>query len=106
MELLSVNVGLPREITYQGKMIQSRIFKAPVQGPVRVKGLNLKGDRHADLAVHVRHHEHRVTIADITRLDTSTKADLKAMCRGMEVTALSESRRGYFRGRIEQSANS
>jgi MOSC domain-containing protein YiiM len=52
MKILSVNVGLPREISHQGRMIRTGIFKAPVAGRVRVNALNIAGDRQADLTVH------------------------------------------------------
>ena len=52
MELLSVNVGLPREVTWKGKRVLTGIFKDPVSGPVRVRATNLDGDRQADLSVH------------------------------------------------------
>jgi MOSC domain-containing protein YiiM len=52
MKLLSVNVGLPREIEWKGKIVRTSIFKEPVSGRVRVKKLNLEGDQQSDLAVH------------------------------------------------------
>ena len=201
---------------HEGKMIQSGIFKVPVEGPVRVNALNLAGDRQADLTVHggpnkaiyvypsehydfwrkeiphdefawgsfgenlntegllekhlnigdrlcigsvelavseprlpcyklnvkfqrddmvkrflksrrtgfycavlregiisagdaihyLSRDENRVTVAEITRLYAFDKTDLEAMRRAMEVKALSESWRGYFRRRVEKTANS
>jgi MOSC domain-containing protein YiiM len=52
MKVLSVNVGLPVDITVGDKIIQTGIFKKPVSGPVRVRSLNMDGDRQADLTVH------------------------------------------------------
>jgi MOSC domain-containing protein YiiM len=52
MKLLSVNVGLPREIEWKGKLVRTSIFKAPVLGRVRVTQLNLEGDQQSDLSVH------------------------------------------------------
>jgi MOSC domain-containing protein YiiM len=52
MKLLSVNVGLPREIEWKEKVVRTSIFKAPVTGPVRVAKLNLDGDQQSDLSVH------------------------------------------------------
>jgi len=52
MRLLSVNVGLPREVEWQGRTILTSIFKEPVSGPVGVRRLNLDGDRQSDLTVH------------------------------------------------------
>lgn len=52
MTLISVNVGLPREVLYRGKTVKTGIFKHPVAGRVQVRRLNLDGDRQADLSVH------------------------------------------------------
>jgi MOSC domain-containing protein YiiM len=52
MKVISVNVGLPREIPVGDRMVATGIFKEPVAGPVRVRTLNLEGDRQADLSVH------------------------------------------------------
>jgi MOSC domain-containing protein YiiM len=52
MKLISVNVGLPREITAGGKIVRTSIWKNPVQGRVHVSTLNLDGDQQFDLSVH------------------------------------------------------
>jgi MOSC domain-containing protein YiiM len=52
MNLLSVNTGLPREVTWHGKIVTTGIFKQPVNGRVALSKLNLDGDRQADLRVH------------------------------------------------------
>jgi MOSC domain-containing protein YiiM len=52
MKLLSINVGLPREVQWKGRTILTGIFKEPVEGTVKVRSLNLDGDRQADLTVH------------------------------------------------------
>ena len=52
MNLLSINVGLPQEIPWQGKVVRTSIFKSPVSGNVRVSKLNLAGDQQSDLSVH------------------------------------------------------
>jgi MOSC domain-containing protein YiiM len=52
MKLLSVNVGLPREVEWKGKVVRTSIFKAAVAGRVRVAQLNLDGDQESDLTVH------------------------------------------------------
>jgi MOSC domain-containing protein YiiM len=52
MKLLSVNVGLPREIEWKGKVVRTPIFKAPVPGRIRVAKLNVEGDQQSDLTVH------------------------------------------------------
>jgi MOSC domain-containing protein YiiM len=52
MKLLSVNVGLPREVEWNGKMVRTSIFKEPVAGRVRVSRLNIDRDQQSDLTVH------------------------------------------------------
>ena len=47
-----MNVGLPRQVTWRGRVITTAIFKEPVAGRVAVRALNLDGDRQADLTVH------------------------------------------------------
>lgn len=52
MKIISLNVGLPRDVTSRGKIVTTGIFKEPVNGPVMMRRLNLDGDRQADLTVH------------------------------------------------------
>ena len=52
MKIVSVNVGLPREIAWKGTSVSTGIFKSPVEGLVPIKQLNLRGDQQADLTVH------------------------------------------------------
>jgi len=52
MNVLSINVGLPRIVEYHGEPVATGIFKTPVSGTVKVGDLNLEGDRQADLRVH------------------------------------------------------
>lgn len=52
MKLVSVNVGLPREVTWRGEQTTTAIYKQPVGGRVALRKLNLDGDRQADLTVH------------------------------------------------------
>jgi MOSC domain-containing protein YiiM len=52
MKIVSVNVGLPREVTWQGKVVTTGIFKEPVDGPIIMRKVNLDGDAQADLSVH------------------------------------------------------
>jgi MOSC domain-containing protein YiiM len=52
MQVMSVNVGLPREVVWKGRTVVTGIFKEAVEGRVAVKRLNLEGDRQADLTVH------------------------------------------------------
>ena len=50
--LLSVNVGLPKNVSWQGKTVFTGVFKDPVVGPRRVGKLNVDGDGQGDLAGH------------------------------------------------------
>jgi len=50
--LLSVNVGLPRDIAWKGRTVHTAIWKTPVDGRCRVGRLNLDGDGQGDLAGH------------------------------------------------------
>jgi ferredoxin-NADP reductase/MOSC domain-containing protein YiiM len=50
--LLSVNVGLPRDIPWGGRTVHTSIWKEPVQGRRRVRRLNIDGDGQGDLAGH------------------------------------------------------
>src|SRR5215813_2773968 len=50
--LLSVNVGLPREVTWNGRTVRTAIWKLPVEGRRMVRKLNIDGDGQADLAGH------------------------------------------------------
>src|SRR4051794_28167837 len=51
--LVSVNVGRPRPVGLQrGRPVQSAIGKAPVDGRVAVRGVNVDGDDQADRTVH------------------------------------------------------
>ena len=52
MKLVSVNVGLPRDVVWHGMNVSTGIFKQPVNGRVALRKLNLDGDRQADLSVH------------------------------------------------------
>jgi MOSC domain-containing protein YiiM len=51
-KILSVNVSLPKEIDFEGQKVRTGIFKEPVEGRVRLRTLNLDGDKQADLTVH------------------------------------------------------
>jgi len=57
MKLVSVNTGLPREVTWHGRIVTTGIFKQAVPGRVALRKLNLDGDRQADLTVHGGEHK-------------------------------------------------
>ncbi|OBA95600.1 sulfurase [Mycolicibacterium fortuitum] len=50
--LLSVNVGMPKDVSWQGKTIHTGIYKEPVEGSVLVRRLNVDGDGQGDLNGH------------------------------------------------------
>jgi ferredoxin-NADP reductase/MOSC domain-containing protein YiiM/ferredoxin len=50
--LLSVNVGLPKDVSWQGRTVFTGVFKDSVTGPRRVARLNVDGDGQGDLAGH------------------------------------------------------
>ncbi len=52
MKLVSLNVGLPREALWHGRIVTTGIYKQPVEGRTALRKLNLDGDRQADLTVH------------------------------------------------------
>jgi len=52
MHVVSLNVGGPRDVEWRGRVVRTSIWKAPVQGAVRVTSLNLDGDAQSDLSVH------------------------------------------------------
>jgi MOSC domain-containing protein YiiM/ferredoxin-NADP reductase len=66
MEILSVNIAVPRNIEIAGRMVSTGIYKTPVQGPQRIEGYGLVGDLRveprrfgdANHAVYLYPHEH------------------------------------------------
>jgi len=54
--LLSVNVGLPRDVTWDGKTVRTSVWKSPVDGRRTVRRLNIDGDAQADLVGHGGEH--------------------------------------------------
>jgi ferredoxin-NADP reductase/MOSC domain-containing protein YiiM len=54
--LLSVNVGLPRDVTWNGKTVRTAVWKSPATGRRMVRKLNIDGDAQADLAGHGGEH--------------------------------------------------
>src|SRR5450432_3422909 len=55
-KLLSVNVGLPRDIEWQGRTVRTAVWKEPVSGRRRVRRLNIDGDGQGDLSGHGGEH--------------------------------------------------
>lgn len=52
MQVVSLNVGVPREIHWKGRVVSTGIFKDPVSDVQAVRRFNIDGDRQADLNVH------------------------------------------------------
>jgi ferredoxin-NADP reductase/MOSC domain-containing protein YiiM len=50
--LLSLNVGLPKDVAWQGRTVHTGVWKSPVDGPRMVRRLNIDGDGQGDLAGH------------------------------------------------------
>jgi ferredoxin-NADP reductase/MOSC domain-containing protein YiiM len=50
--LLSVNVGLPKDVQWRGRTVHTGVWKSPVAGPQMVRRLNIDGDGQGDLAGH------------------------------------------------------
>ncbi|HEX3120010.1 MAG TPA: MOSC domain-containing protein [Candidatus Acidoferrum sp.] len=57
MKIVSLNVGLPREVLWHGQPVTTGIFKSPTTERIRLRKLNLDGDRQADLTVHGGEHK-------------------------------------------------
>jgi MOSC domain-containing protein YiiM len=57
MKLVSVNTGLPREVSWQGRIVTTAIYKESAKGRVALRKLNLAGDRQADLTAHGGEHK-------------------------------------------------
>jgi MOSC domain-containing protein YiiM len=54
--LLSVNVGLPKDVAWHGRTVHTGVWKRPVEGPRLARRLNLDGDGQGDLAGHGGEH--------------------------------------------------
>ena len=50
--LLSVNVGMPKDVSWRGRMVHTGVWKGPVTGAQMVRRLNIDGDGQGDLAGH------------------------------------------------------
>ena len=55
--IVSLNIGLPRQVVWHGRRVLTGIFKNPVEGRVTLRKLNLENDRQADLTVHGGEHK-------------------------------------------------
>jgi MOSC domain-containing protein YiiM len=68
--LLSVNVGLPRDVPWRGNTVHTAVWKTPVQGRRMVRRLNIDGDRQGDLDGHGG--EHRAVCILVQRKGTAS----------------------------------
>ncbi len=51
-KVLSVNISIPKEVEFEGQKVTTGIFKESVEGRIKLRSLNLDGDKQADLTVH------------------------------------------------------
>ena len=51
-KVISLNVGLPQTVNFRGQAVTTGIFKEPVRARIKLRRLNLDGDKQADLTVH------------------------------------------------------
>src|SRR5215471_3743359 len=54
--LLSVNVGLPKDVAWGGRTVHTAVWKRPAEGPQMARRLNIDGDGQGDLAGHGGEH--------------------------------------------------
>ena len=50
--LMSVNVGMPKDVSWQGKTVYTGVWKHPLDGPAMVRRLNIDGDGQGDTNGH------------------------------------------------------
>jgi MOSC domain-containing protein YiiM len=50
--IVSVNVGLPKDVAWQGRTVRTAVWKTPVVGRIMARRLNLDGDGQGDLRGH------------------------------------------------------
>ena len=84
--LLSVNVGQPRDVEWQGKTIRTAVWKDPVDGPRMVRKVNVDGDDQADREAHGGEHravfvyqiEPRIATGSASSIETTSSTDSSA----------------------------
>lgn len=52
MQVISINLAMPRKVSYQGGIVSTGIFKQPTEGAVLVRAKHMEGDGQADLKNH------------------------------------------------------
>jgi len=65
--VLSVNVGQPRDVIWQGRTVHTAVWKDPVDGPQLVRRLNIDGDGQGDLAGHGEPARDRAHVVHVDR---------------------------------------
>ncbi len=84
MNLISVNVDLPREVTWKGKTVTTGIFKQPIAGRVALRRLGLEG----------------LSVMDILRLYVGDRADPELLERAAQLEMLPQEWRARLRKRM------
>src|SRR5437870_3834789 len=96
-QLQSVNVGLPRDIEWKGRIVHTAIWKAPVRGRCRVGRLNLDGEvGTGDEIVKLGEAKERMTVAEINALLYSSNHARDRLERALRIEALSPGWRSSF----------
>jgi MOSC domain-containing protein YiiM len=95
--LLSVNVGLPRDVTWNGKTVGTSVWKSPVTGRRMVRQLGIDGDAPADLAG-----PERITVADTDALLYLPGRSSEELQRALRIPALSKVWQSSFQAMLRQ----
>jgi MOSC domain-containing protein YiiM len=95
--LLSVNVGLPRDVTWNGKTVRTAVWKSPVTGRRMVRKLGIDGDAQADLAG-----PERITVADTDALLYLPGHSSEELQRALRIPALSKGWQSSFQAMLQQ----
>jgi hypothetical protein len=94
--LLSVNVGMPRDVAWQDRTVRTGAWKQPVNGPVMVRRLNVDGDGQGDLAGHGG--EQRAVLVYQRATRSSRRRPARVNCRSRPRTHCCTSRIAIRRG--------
>jgi MOSC domain-containing protein YiiM len=93
--LLSVNVGLPRDVSWRGEKVFTSVWKESVQGSRKVRRLNVDGDGQGDLSGHGG--EHRAVL--VYQMDSYRKSSAPARPYTLGSTMLKRGQRISLKGR-------
>src|SRR5260370_1302206 len=103
LQVLSVNVGLPRAVVWKGRTVVTGIFKRFLQSGLTgfYFAVLKEGEVAAGDPIRLLHRdEHQVTVAEITRLYRQDKHNLDLLRRAVALEALPTSWRDYFLERL------